>query len=532
MQSKGIYLTFSRSLFSTYFCGSIHCRLYNQVRKYWEQSPLAVIMMLAILTRLVAVIFSKGWGMHDDHFLVIEASQSWVDGYDYNKWLPGSSGNTGPTGHSFFYVGLHYLLFLLMKTLGMTDPQSKMYVIRLIHAAFSLLTVYFGYRIALKEGGRKAASAAGLLLALLWFMPFLSVRNLVEVACIPFLIWSIWLILKIKPGQAGFMNFFLAGLLGGLAFSVRFQTLMFSAGIGLALLLNRKWKGAFIFGTGLLLSVALIQGVVDSFIWGYPFAEVTAYINYNVEHAYTYFVAGWYMYILLILGILIPPVSLFLVTGFIRNWRKRLLLFLPSLIFIVFHSAFPNKQERFILPAIPFLVILGIIGWQELVQRYSLEKNRIIRGCWIFFWIVNLLLLPFTTTTYSKKARAESMTYLSQYKDIKVLLLEDTNNDEAKMCPRFYLGQWVHEVFVTKKYPLEKLNPIEVTMEEHIPRFFLFFGSENIGDRVAALKEVYPSMEFETRVEPGLLDRFICWLNPINANQTIFIYRNGDFIHP
>ena len=24
--------------------------------------------------------------MHDDHFLVIEAAQSWVDGYDYKGW--------------------------------------------------------------------------------------------------------------------------------------------------------------------------------------------------------------------------------------------------------------------------------------------------------------------------------------------------------------------------------------------------------------------------------------------------------------
>ena len=51
-------------------------------------TPLQQLMLLGILIRLLSVIFSKGFGWHDDHFLVIEASQSWVDGYDYNNWLP------------------------------------------------------------------------------------------------------------------------------------------------------------------------------------------------------------------------------------------------------------------------------------------------------------------------------------------------------------------------------------------------------------------------------------------------------------
>ncbi|MCB0484019.1 MAG: hypothetical protein KDC37_05600, partial [Flavobacteriales bacterium] len=50
--------------------------------------PLPTVLLLALVPRLVAAIFSKGYGMHDDHFLVIEAAQSWLDGFDYNRWLP------------------------------------------------------------------------------------------------------------------------------------------------------------------------------------------------------------------------------------------------------------------------------------------------------------------------------------------------------------------------------------------------------------------------------------------------------------
>jgi hypothetical protein len=150
----------------------------NQIIKMWETQPLKLILLLAIVFRLVASVFSKGYGMHDDHFLVLEPAQSWVDGYDYNSWLPSSRPDPTPAGHSFFYVGIHYLILWLMKFMSIYNPQTKMFIIRLLHGAFSLITVYIGYRITLKLSDQKTARLTGLMLAVLWFMPFLSVRNL------------------------------------------------------------------------------------------------------------------------------------------------------------------------------------------------------------------------------------------------------------------------------------------------------------------------------------------------------------------
>jgi len=60
----------------------------EKIQQYWKTKPLQVIIIMALLVRLLAAVFSQGYGMHDDHFLVIEASQSWADGTDYNDWLP------------------------------------------------------------------------------------------------------------------------------------------------------------------------------------------------------------------------------------------------------------------------------------------------------------------------------------------------------------------------------------------------------------------------------------------------------------
>src|ERR1700704_3041539 len=98
----------------------------DYLKKSWNEKPLATILWIAFLVRLPAIIFSKGFGWHDDHFLVIEAAQSWADGSDYNDWLPGS-GAAQPDGHSFFYSGIHFVIFKLMNWIHLNYPQTKMY---------------------------------------------------------------------------------------------------------------------------------------------------------------------------------------------------------------------------------------------------------------------------------------------------------------------------------------------------------------------------------------------------------------------
>jgi len=111
-------------------------------------SSFKVILFAALIVRVIAAIFSQGYGMHDDHFLVVEASTSWVDGYDYNGWLPWSDGNRGkPEGHSFSYVGLNYIFFYIVKFFGFSDPKVLMILNRLFHGLLSLLVVHFGMKI-------------------------------------------------------------------------------------------------------------------------------------------------------------------------------------------------------------------------------------------------------------------------------------------------------------------------------------------------------------------------------------------------
>jgi hypothetical protein len=504
------------------------------IKKYWNEKPLLLIMLLGIIFRLLAVVFARGWGMIDDHFLAVESAQSWVDGHDYNSWLPGSPGNVGPTGHNFFYPGLHYLLFSFFKFIHLHDPQLKMFFVRLINASWSLVTIYFGYKITERLSDKRSARIVGMLLAILWFMPWISVRDLVEMSCIPMLILAVWFIVsrEDQPGQTSAC--LLSGLFLGLAFDLRPQTIFFSAGLILVILIERKWKETITLILGALIPVILIQGTVDYFIWGKPFVEMIGYVKGNILSAKDYITLPWYNYFLVIFGLLIPPVSLMLFYGFLRTWKKYLLIFIPVAIFFIFHSYFPNKQERFILPILPFIVITGVIGWNDFIDRsrFWINHTKLLRGFWIFFWTLNIALLIPVTMVYSKRARVEAMIYLSKYKDVKYILIADADNN-PELFPRFYLGQWpgIYDTFIGNENSMTMLARVasKEPVKKH-PRFIFFTGSKVKPETIIQARKSFPFLVYETTIEPGTVDKVMHWLNPINVSRYVFIYRNKALI--
>ncbi|MCC6371411.1 MAG: glycosyltransferase family 39 protein, partial [Bacteroidia bacterium] len=304
-------------------------------------SPLQQLLVLGLIFRLIAVVFSKGFAWHDDHFLIIESSQSWVDGY-HNFWLPTEAEpNRQPQGHALFYIGIHFYIFKFFKLVGLVDPQVKMMIIRLLHALWSLLIISFGYKIAQQYANKKVAWYLGLFLSLYWFIPFVSVRNLVEFVCVPPLLIAIY---RLGKETTNWKDFLVAGLWLGIAFSIRFQSVFITAGIGLALLILKKpIKLIALMTLIFFVIVFLSQGLVDYIIWKRPFAEFMSYVEYNVNNATAYGTDNWHMYFDLIFGLLVPPLSFLIFAGYLFTWKKIPLLFWPVFLYLAFHTYFPNK---------------------------------------------------------------------------------------------------------------------------------------------------------------------------------------------
>ncbi len=524
----------------------------KSITKYFNERPLQAVMLLALFVRLLAVLFAKGYMMHDDHFLTVEPASSWAAGSNFNNWLPGiGNDRPHPEPISFFYLGFLALFIKIFSVLGIDNPDTQMYLVRLIQGLYSLLIVYYAFKITELLSNKKNALLVGILLALIAIMPNFSVRNLVEMVCIPPLMIGYWILLKNAKKQENItslskivgmpsVNWKLttivaAAFIMGLTVGVRFQTGLWVALVGLVILIQSNFKNAFVFGVVSFAAFFLTQ-IDDIILWGgEPFQHLKGYFAYNTEHANDY-PGSPFAYLSFIGLFILPPVSLFLVFGFFKKFKKYLLITLPVFGFVLFHVLYPNRQERFILPALPFVVMIGVIGWNEFVSKSFFWQNRsgLLRACWTFFWTLNMAAMFVLCFTYAKKSRVEAMLYIYNQHDCKNYALEYSHMDGGSMLPQYYSGIWTRFYSWNKDVDIASdianmQHDEEVTKNDIMPRpepnYYVFYDDDNIEQRVANVKALKPSLVYQTTVEPGWFDVLLHKLNPNNKLEKVYVYK-------
>lgn len=504
----------------------------EKIKNYYDEHPLTTIIGVGLLLRLLSAVFSKGYGMTDDHFKIIEEAQSLLIGQLTDEWVPIEG--TGGGKRSMLYPYLHYLFFKGLAYLQVTDPQIKMYFVRFIHAFYSVLTIFFSYRIMEILSDKKWAAKVGWIAAMFWFLPMMSVRNLVEVVSLPLLLWGTYLILKFTKGEKRFRLVFFAGIVLSFAFTVRFQAVSFIGGLVLFLLYKKQWKAILVFGLGGLLPFLFNHVFIESVLFDFPlFGKLINYIQFNLENSTTYVIGPWYNYALLFLGVFIPPLSVILLIGLFKASKKFLILSLPFVCFFLFHSFFPGKQERFVLPILMFFPILGLLGYRMLVQQnqWWSSRPRFFATSWKIFWIINIIVLIPITFTYSKRSKVEAMYYMAP--------LEMDDKDYLLYCAdRFSaIGNMPYYYMKAERYPAYMriyeeihmatvLDELKLKESSEYPDFVFLFHHEGMASQLEQLKTIMPNLTYEKTVQASFIDRFMHWLNPKNRNYNIDIYRN------
>lgn len=471
--------------------------------------------------------------MHDDHFLVVEAAASWADGEDYNNWFPWSQKAAGlspvqPHPANFAYVGTQYVAIWLIKRLGVSDPKGIVLILRFLHAFYSLLVVLFTYRIAKKIGGLKAAWVTGWAMAGLAIMPVLSVHQLVEMACIPPLLFAFDRMLWAPIGR---QRWAMMALGFGLATALRFQCGLVAVGWAGGHLLATKmrregWLEVGVVGAGSLVVFGLGQ-IQDLFIWGRPFVQLFAYFGYNTTHALNYPQGPPGQYLLTIMGILVPPLSLAWMWGFAKQTRRWPSLAWAVLAFFVFHELYPNKQERFILPVVPLIVAMGVAGWQAFRENSRFwqgnpKLHRALVGLALFLNAVALVGLTFGTV---KSSRMNAMHALWSAGDLENFMA--IHVDSSPQPPAFYSGSWA-KYYVSKgdQDAADRLDLVCKLREKRpFPNYLLFYGDAHLGEVVLRYKNAWPGLTYVGQIPPGRLDRLMHWLNPLNTVERVMIYR-------
>ena len=498
--------------------------------KYLESLNLKKIILIGLFFRIISIIFSKGYAFSDDHFEVIEITQNLLDKLE----TPFPNFPKGTIYlFSLVYPGVHYIIFAICEFFGMYNPELKMFMVRLVHGLFSLLIIYYGYKITERLSNRpNDAKIVGILLAIFWVFPFLSVRSLRELACIPPLLIGCYYAIEksISTKQILWSAWWFT-----IAFVFRYQIIFIPFVIGLFWLFSKvNWQKAIIFGLAMGLFFMLTQGILDELYWGNPFASIQAYAEYNsvAANIASYPNGPWHRYVGTMAGLFLAFPFLLLLAGYFKTATQshhRKVLFFASLLFFAFHSYYANKQERFIVPFLPFFIILGIIGFRDLYDQY--QDKKWLRGftkfATIWFLILNTFLLCLLSVTYTKRSRVESMNYLREKGDMTNFVVQNYESSQPE-APFYLQKRYEYYTIDTHEKMADLPNQLKLGTKAK-PNYVILVGNTDLEKRKMEMKKVFPTMEYEVNIEPSFVDNLAYLMNPShNHNETFYIFRIRD----
>ena len=319
-----------------------------------------------LLSALVAVCAFRAYLYYypDEHGAVIEfmsvklgwtrpTEMEWEYGRGIRPWL---------------LPGAYYALASCLRLVGVDARFGIVTVLRLATGALCVVALVRLARWSAATASEKGASATFAREAmLLTFLPYWFTRTSAETVSGALLAFA-WLAYFPRSGPAphaplGGLRALAAGLLFGLAFDVRPHTAAFAGGLLLWSLVHerRGLRHWLLVGLGAVSAVAILI-VVDR--WGYGRWGVSPY-GYFVANmvegvAKRFGTSPFYAYSYLLLQNPFAPLALYceLVTivAVVRNPRQPLVWAVAA--FVLAHSAIGHKEDRFLFPIFPFLVIL------------------------------------------------------------------------------------------------------------------------------------------------------------------------------
>lgn len=335
---------------------------------FTERSPLSLsaflVFFAALVPRSYRALTDMGPVACDEIFQSVEVAHklAFGRGFLYWEWSEGVRSYVLPG----FLAGIYRLLDLV----GVRDPYTLAAGLKgflaLLHAGgwvflFLSLALFLSRFSALM-----VAVASGLLYAGV----FASVRTLGETVSMPFLFAALYFAARSLDDDRGVAAVF-AGLSAGAAFAVRFQTLFFSAGIGIVLLIaaRRRRTAIPLFMAGFT-GILILTGLIDLIVWGRFLRSVVKYFDFNVlqdgasrfgREAWTYYFTVFpklYPWLLIVPAIVASVVGIF--------FRRAAMIVVPLILYILPHLMTPHKEVRFLFPAYALFGLLAMVGWERL----------------------------------------------------------------------------------------------------------------------------------------------------------------------
>lgn len=324
-----------------------------------ETITLAAIVLAAFALRMAAATFLPNIHHPDEVFQYLEQGHRLAFGYGVVPW------EYREGVRSWLLPGL---LGGLMKATAWLGGGAAAYlsVIGAALSALSLSIVLAAWAWARNLAGPTAGMLAAAITATWFELIYFASKPLTEAAAASTLFWGAYLLC----GTAGRSraHALAGGVLLGLTFALRLH--LAPAILVIAVIAWRRFPVASRLAAAVCGAVVVAAaGTLDWLTWDYPFQSFGRYYLVNVieDRAAEYGVSPWYGYVgfyaLFWSGFIVP----FAILTLIGARHAPAVLAIP-LIIVVSHSFIGHKEFRFVLPALPFFLLLAAVGTADFLK--------------------------------------------------------------------------------------------------------------------------------------------------------------------
>jgi phosphatidylinositol glycan class B len=347
------------------------------------------MLLLALIVHVVAAWFSSGWHHPDEHFQLIEFAQH-INGHVNASELPMEFHQAmRPT----LQVWLSYIQIQFYHFIGINNPFIIAFLMRLL-IAFAGIGAAFYFHQQLKYRSATTAKIHLLLSLFTWALVYVHVRFSSENLTGLLLVLGNVFLFKEQTVKNIAIGFFLLGM----AFEARFQTGFYILGIGLYLLIQRKysfrqWIWASFSGCIAIAACSLL----DCYYYQTWTFTPWNYFNLNIFHqvAASFGTEPWYWYLAQINEKLIPPFGFGILAGLILCvWKPsyRMIGF-GLLFFLIGHSLVGHKEFRFLFPLAYFIPLLLVLVYEQLSDLFATKYPLLLPRIALVLIIVNAVTL-------------------------------------------------------------------------------------------------------------------------------------------
>ncbi len=361
------------------------------------QALFVLIMVLGLLIRIWAAVISHGFVHPDEHYQVLEPAHGLVYGYWEASW------EWARGIRSYFLPSLFASWIDFYRGIFKTeDPLKVIFFLRMICAFLSLITLYAVYRVGrILETDRNqgwVSLPSVFICAVCTVFVYYSVRTLSEPIAMNVIALSIMVYFINSLGlRRNPWRDLGIGILVGIAFSIRFQSGIFGISFAILYLLKKEWKSLVFFLIGSFF-VLMLQGFFDLYM-GYGFLGTPIeYFKFNIieSGASQWSVAPWHRYITALNRFFTFPLAVWLLIGAMlslsRNiWIKSRELWILILPFWLIHNFIGHKEDRFIIPILPWIVVLAVYGWIHWMRNHPMKGRSWVAVSFFGAIIVSVL---------------------------------------------------------------------------------------------------------------------------------------------